>query len=222
MGDVREKYKKQVEGKQNRDYEHFRWLENFRRWLGYRQTYHALNHHLDSVDFGSAVEMGPGSGIWTKQLIRRCPDARFTLVDISESMLDHCRINLGERKNIRYKCADFLDAKVPKADLFFSARSFRYIEDKGTLLKKVYHLLEEGGTGIMITWMPRLSAKRNRDGDPIAPGEMHSLLRSAGFHKISMYPVVVRVPYFIWKRMYKEELRGPRFLVESYLVKFRK
>ncbi|MFP4656894.1 MAG: class I SAM-dependent methyltransferase [Candidatus Woesearchaeota archaeon] len=221
--DIRESYRKQVEGKKYKDYEHFRWLENFRRWLGYRQTYHALNHHLSDVDFDSVVEMGPGSGTWTKQLIRKNPEASFDLVDISEDMLKHCKINIGDRKNIKYICSDFLDAEIDhEKDLFFSARTFRYIEDKLGMLKKVHDVLRKGGIGLMITWMPRLSSKKNRDGAPVYPEEMRSLLSEAGFRRISIYPVIVRIPYFMWKKMYMKKLGKPYFLVESYIVKFKK
>ncbi len=223
MKNLKETYKKQVKSKANDDYEHFRWLENFRRWLGYRQLYHAINYHIKDLGFDSVVEMGPGSGIWTRQLIRKNPGATFDLVDISEEMLKHCKINIGDRKNIKYICEDFLKADVrQEKDLFFSSRTFRYIEDKPAMLKKVYDTLKEGGTGMMITWMPRISKKKNNDGTPVDPDEMRKLLLKAGFRGIGIYPAIVRIPYPYWKKIYKKKLKLPNFLVESYIVTFKK
>ena len=219
--DVRKSYESQVKNKKNNDYEHFRWLENFRRWMGYRELYHALNYHIDSIKFDSVLEVGPGSGIWTKQVIRKNPNARFELVDISKDMLEHCKINLGERKNIDYVCEDFMDYNVKdKKDLFVSIRAFRYIKNKRRFLEKVYDILDNNGNGIIVTWMPRLG--KNVDGEPIFPAEFVKMLKLVGFRGVGVYPAVVRVPYFYWNRIYKKELRLPRFFVEAYLVRFRK
>ena len=136
-------------------------------------------------------------------------------------MLEHCKINLGDRKNINYVCKDFMDYNVKgKKDLFVSIRAFRYIQDKPKFLEKVYDILSDNGNGIIVTWMPRL--RKNVDGEPIFPKEFVKMLKNIGFRNIGVYPAVVRVPYFYWNRIYKKKLKLPRFFVEAYLVKFRK
>ena len=216
------------------DYEHYRWFERRRSWEGYRQTYHSIEYHLKKMVFNDVIEVGVGSGIWTRMLFRKNPKMRLDIVDISERNLNETRCNLGERKNIRYFLSDFLDFKPDKKyDLFFSIRALRFIKDKEKFMKKVYDMLSPGGTAFVMTKMPNFYEKSEKQGNrhPIWPEELKVILEKIGFKDIRIYPVQVRIPFlrlysldnFLWRRRYKKDkMPWNKLLVGSYLVRFKR
>ena len=77
--------------KNQEDYEFTRWFRDIYTFIHFKQTYTLLKNLLDGITFKNYVEVGPGSGIWTKLFIRYNNKAKFTLIDISKKMLDECK-----------------------------------------------------------------------------------------------------------------------------------
>jgi len=99
-------------------------------------------------DIRKILDLGAGTGLLTKRLYDEYPNANYTLVDISEQMLEVARQRFSGLKNFNYLILDY-STNLPreKFDLIASALSFHHIEneDKLLLYSNIYNVLEEGG-----------------------------------------------------------------------------
>ena len=92
--------------------------------------------------------------------MERYPEASFTLIDISEKMLDIAKDRFRENSNVKYIVADY--SKYPfveKYDLVVSALSIHHLEDeeKREFTKKVTLYLNKTGFLLMpIRYMEKL------------------------------------------------------------------
>jgi len=99
-------------------------------------------------DIRKILDLGAGTGLLTKRLYDEYPNANYTLVDISEQMLEVARQRFSGLKNFNYLILDYsTDLPREKFDLIASALSFHHIEneDKLLLYSNIYNVLEEGG-----------------------------------------------------------------------------
>ncbi|MBQ4638372.1 MAG: methyltransferase domain-containing protein [Clostridia bacterium] len=93
------------------------------------------------------LDLGAGTGLELIALFERFPDARVTVVDISEGML----LALKEREfadRIEFICGDFFEVDLGSGyDAMISTSALHHftLEDKSRLYKKVYDSLNEGG-----------------------------------------------------------------------------
>jgi tRNA (cmo5U34)-methyltransferase len=99
-------------------------------------------------DFKFILDLGAGTGLLTKYLINYFPQASFTLVDISESMLEVAKSHFEKNNNINFIISDY-SKKLPdkKFDLIASALSIHHLENdkKKNLYKMIFQNLEKGG-----------------------------------------------------------------------------
>ena len=99
-------------------------------------------------DFKSILDLGAGTGLLTKYLIERFPSALYTLVDISEQMMDIAKSRFKNNKNIEYIISDYSKI-IPqkKFALIASALSIHHLENelKINLYSMIYDNLENGG-----------------------------------------------------------------------------
>lgn len=94
------------------------------------------------------LDIGAGTGLLSAFLIERYPDASFTLIDISEKMLDVAKDRFRGNSNVKYIVADYSKHSfVEKYDMVVSALSIHHLEDeeKKELYKKSYSLLKQNG-----------------------------------------------------------------------------
>ncbi len=97
------------------------------------------------------LDIGAGTGLLSAFLMERYPEASFTLIDISEKMLDMAKDRFGNNSNVKYIAADYSKYDfVEKYDLVVSALSIHHLEDedKKELYGKIYSMLKENGVFI--------------------------------------------------------------------------
>ena len=94
------------------------------------------------------LDIGAGTGLLSAFLMERYPEASFTLIDISEKMLDMAKDRFRNNSNVKYIAADYSKYDfTEKYDLVVSAVSIHHLEDeeKKELYKKSYSILKENG-----------------------------------------------------------------------------
>ncbi len=92
------------------------------------------------------LEVGCGTGIFSERLVKRFPNSKIDLLDISKTMLEKAKEKLGEGENLRYIEMD-IEEFTPheKYDLIFSNATFQWIDDQSKLFKQLYNLIDFGG-----------------------------------------------------------------------------
>jgi malonyl-CoA O-methyltransferase len=96
--------------------------------------------------FSRILEIGCGTGIYTRFLRKTYKDAHITAIDISEDMVNVARKKL-EDENISYMVAD--GENIPqegKFDLITSNASFQWFEDLAGAIEVFSKALADGGT----------------------------------------------------------------------------
>lgn len=96
----------------------------------------------------SILDIGAGTGLLSAFLMERYPEASFTLVDISEKMLDMAKDRFRNNSNIKYITANYSEFDfAEKYDMVVSALSIHHLEDeeKKEIYKKSYSVLKENG-----------------------------------------------------------------------------
>ena len=99
-------------------------------------------------DFKLVLDLGAGTGLLTKYLYNEFPSAFFTLVDVSEHMLEMAKIRFENHMNIEYIVSDYSKVLPPKRfDLITSALSIHHLENdsKIKLYSMIYEHLDNGG-----------------------------------------------------------------------------
>jgi tRNA (cmo5U34)-methyltransferase len=96
----------------------------------------------------SILELGAGTGLLTKYLYGKFPEAQYTLLDISGQMMDVARERFVGLSNFSYVVADYAE-QLPgrKWDLIASALSIHHLdeENKAALFSRIYNRLPENG-----------------------------------------------------------------------------
>ena len=88
---------------------------------------------LDGIDFStvtSVVELGPGTGVFTKEILKRCkPDTTVLLLEVEESYVTMLREQFGGKVIIERASAHLLDSflakhRIEKVGLIISGLPF--------------------------------------------------------------------------------------------------
>jgi len=99
-------------------------------------------------NISNILDLGAGTGLLSKYLYDKYPNANYTLIDISEQMLEIARQRFSGLHNFRYLILDY-SKELPqnKFDLIASALSIHHLEnnDKLLLYSDIYNNLEDGG-----------------------------------------------------------------------------
>lgn len=100
------------------------------------------------LDFKSILDLGAGTGLLTKFIHERFPDAKYTLVDISEQMIDIARQRFEIMDNFTFEIRDY-SKELPSAqfDLIASALSIHHLDNdsKALLYTNIYNKLPDKG-----------------------------------------------------------------------------
>jgi len=94
------------------------------------------------------LDVGAGTGLLSAILLEKFPDARLTLMDISENMLDMARKRFATRPGTEYIICDYSrSALAGPYDIICSALSIHHLspEDKRLLFKRIFTALKPGG-----------------------------------------------------------------------------
>lgn len=94
------------------------------------------------------LDIGAGTGLLSNFILNRYPEARITLIDISEKMLEMARQRFDGNKNIKYVVGDYTKISLSEEfDMVVSALSIHHLEDddKKELFKKCYSILKPNG-----------------------------------------------------------------------------
>jgi tRNA (cmo5U34)-methyltransferase len=97
------------------------------------------------------VDLGAGTGLLSKFVRTRFPEARLHLIDISEAMLAKARDRFSADTCLTFQVADFSDDLLPQdTDAFVSAMAIHHLADdaKQRLFKNTYIGLKPGGVFI--------------------------------------------------------------------------
>lgn len=94
----------------------------------------------------SILEIGCGTGNFTKILVEKYPYSKIVAVDISEEMIEVAREKVSQRKNINFIVAD-IENFLPfeKFELITSNATLQWLDDLGSFLPKIIHYLTENG-----------------------------------------------------------------------------
>ncbi|MEI6558867.1 MAG: class I SAM-dependent methyltransferase [Rhodospirillaceae bacterium] len=99
------------------------------------------------------LDLGAGTGLLSALVLERFPEARLTLIDLSEGMLDRARLRFDRQPpgQVGFMVADYTSADLGGPyDAVVSALSIHHLEDadKRALFARVWAALRPGGVFI--------------------------------------------------------------------------
>jgi malonyl-CoA O-methyltransferase len=133
------------------------------------------------------LELGCGTGLFSRHLLARYPDGTFLFTDLAPSMVGQCRRNLVVASEQRASY-EIMDAARPMADcpfdLIATSMTLHWLADPAAALTTLRRQLTPGGVLIYATSAPKLPEWREvleeqalpRTRNPELPG---SSMRSA-------------------------------------------
>ncbi len=100
------------------------------------------------------LDLGAGTGLFSKHVLEKYPNGRFVLVDLAEKMIEVARNRFSDyREQFNYSIADYNKIEGSrKFDLVISSLSIHHLthENKRTLFKSIHRILRSGGLFINI------------------------------------------------------------------------
>lgn len=93
------------------------------------------------------IDLGAGTGLFTSKVAEVYPDWEYTLIDISEKMLDEAKKRFSNN-SVNYIVQDYINEPIDSEyDLIISALSIHHLSDqqKKELFKKLFLNLKKGG-----------------------------------------------------------------------------
>lgn len=99
-------------------------------------------------DNGRILDLGAGTGLLTEKVIKKYPNAEYTLVDIADGMLEVAKERFKGRDNINFKVEDYRNGiNGGKYDAIISSMSIHHLDsnEKKRLYKNIFNSLKEGG-----------------------------------------------------------------------------
>jgi len=94
------------------------------------------------------LDIGAGTGLLSGFLMEKYPKAAFTLIDLSEKMLEIAKDRFRNNSNVKYIVGDYSKYNFEgKYDLVVSALSIHHLKDeeKKELYKNSYSMLKQNG-----------------------------------------------------------------------------
>ncbi|ORX43659.1 S-adenosyl-L-methionine-dependent methyltransferase, partial [Piromyces finnis] len=117
------------------------------------------------------LDIGAGTGLFSNIVLSKFPQAKITLLDVTEKMLDMSKERFKGNDNITYLCQDManVDESISKSfegqfDYIISGLAIHHLtnDEKKSVYTKCYQWLKEGGLFIncdqIISPIPELEA----------------------------------------------------------------
>jgi tRNA (cmo5U34)-methyltransferase len=109
---------------------------------------------LESDRAFDVLDLGAGTGLFSKHVLDVFPNARFTLVDLAEKLLDTARSRFAERPDqFTYVNGDYRAIEPPpQFEAVISSLSIHHLtdEEKQDLFRRVNRLVRDGGVFINV------------------------------------------------------------------------
>jgi tRNA (cmo5U34)-methyltransferase len=100
---------------------------------------------------GKILDLGAGTGLLTELVIKKYPNAEYTLVDIAEEMLAIAKERFETLDNVSFNVEDYRDGiSGGKYEAIISSLSIHHLDsyEKRNLYKNIFNILEDGGVFI--------------------------------------------------------------------------
>ncbi|MFS0868535.1 class I SAM-dependent methyltransferase [Paenibacillus xylanilyticus] len=101
-----------------------------------------------SKDNPRILDLGAGTGLLSGMVLQKYPNARITLMDISEKMLEMARRRFADTDQVQYVVGDYTKhAFTSSYDMIISSLSIHHLThaDKKNVFGTVYKMLKPGG-----------------------------------------------------------------------------
>jgi tRNA (cmo5U34)-methyltransferase len=100
------------------------------------------------------LDLGAGTGLFSKHVLEKYPDARFLLYDVADKMLDVARERFrGHPQQFEFTTGDYRTLQVAhEFDLVVSSLSIHHLthEEKQDLFRKIFSILRKPGIFINV------------------------------------------------------------------------
>ena len=181
-----------LDRKDCKTYADWKWFKSKSSRAQYNQTKNTILRALNGNRYNSALEIGPGDGIWTQLLLNFC--SKIDAIDLSEEMLRMAKERLNS-KPVNLMKGDFLKTHFKgNYDLIYSVRCIEYIEDKELLIRKCKSLLKNKGHLLFVTKNPNFFVLKKQDktlhSKQISIIKLKKLLENQGFKVKLVLPAV--------------------------------
>ena len=156
--------------------------KNFSKSVGSYDSFAKVQRHMAkelmknlSVNLSEIkiLEIGSGTGILTEKLIKNFPNARITLIDISESMIELCRQKFGNKLEYIVDDAENHDFDE-KFDLIISNAAFQWFNNLEEVLNKYKTCLNKNGKIIFSTFAEGTYRELNESFLKVSPQYRYS------------------------------------------------
>ena len=119
---------------------------------------------LDMQNPKVLIDIGAGTGFFTKEFSKKLADGKIYACDSSEVMIQWMQENITDGNIIPLQCSEaFVDLPDTIADLVYMINVHHEILEPERLLSEAYRLLKIGGKVAIIDW----KAEEMQDGPPL-------------------------------------------------------
>jgi malonyl-CoA O-methyltransferase len=155
--------------------------ESYERHAGLQRAIaERLARFLPEFESPRVLELGCGTGLFSRHLVQRYPQGRFILTDVAPAMIAACRRNLAPlgAAHISYEVMDAGEAGGHAGlDLIVSSMTLHWLADPVASLERLRRLLAPGGLllyatlgpGTFAEWRAALASEGLPSGLPDIP-----------------------------------------------------
>lgn len=120
----------------------------------------AMMSEINWDKVNTIVELGPGNGTFTREILARCkPDAKVVLFELENSYVELLRKKFGDRVQVIHASAHLFEdilkeMKLPKADLIISGLPFLGKNLNQLIFDSIQHQTDKGAIFRFFTYLP--------------------------------------------------------------------
>ncbi len=102
----------------------------------------------------NVLDLGAGTGLFSRHVLEKYPNADFVLYDLADKMLETAKTRFKDKPDqFKYVVGDYREIReTDKVDLVISSLSIHHLshKDKKKLFQSIFHILEDHGQFINI------------------------------------------------------------------------